>query len=117
LAGEFWPYSIAKFDPKTGKYEIVGSVDAWSKEAFPTNPFDNDSPFPNDIDVTGDGFVYIISDETFEQTKGQDKPVDTPVYQAWLKHYIGDAKPIKIDWVPANADGIKALEKGIITCN
>ena len=53
------------YDPKTGKYEARGSVDAWSKKAYPTNPYENDKPFPQNIDAVGDGFVYFIDDEGF----------------------------------------------------
>ena len=110
LAGEFWPYSFAKYDPKKGKYEMKGSVDAWSSKEYPTNPFDNNKPFPKAVDAAGDGFVFFISDESFKGAKGPDTPVDTPVYEAWVKGYIGGAEPVKMDWVPATADGIKALE-------
>ena len=109
LAGEFWPYSISKYDAKEGKYVLKGSVDAWSKKEYPTNPFENDKPFPAEIDATGDGFVYFIDDETFEAAKG-GKPVDTPVYEAWVKRYIGGASPVTVSWAPATVDGIKALE-------
>ena len=110
LAGEFWPYSFSLYDAKTGKYELKGSVDAWSRKEYPTNPFDNDKPFPKEIDATGDGFVYFIDDENFKGARGTETPVDTPVYTAWVRHYTGGATPVKVDWVPATADGVKALE-------
>ncbi|MCR5815185.1 MAG: hypothetical protein K6G15_11950 [Desulfovibrio sp.] len=109
LAGEFWPYSFSVYDPKKGIYEEKGSVDAWSKEAYPTNPFDNDKPFPKAMDVTGDGFVYFINDASFQGAK-EDQPVDTPVYQAWVGHYLGGAEPVKVEWLPATASGLKSLD-------
>ena len=111
LAGEFWPYSFAKYNPKTGKYEHAASVDAWSKEDFPTNPFENDKPFPDEIDKTGDGFVYFIDDENID--KFVNNPVDTPSYKEWEKSYIGNAKVIKPDFLPANKKGLNALNKAI----
>ena len=110
LAGEFWPYSFSKYNAKKGEYELKGSVDAWSKEAYPTNPFENDKPFPKEIDVTGDGFVYFIDDASFDGAKGAETAVDTPVYEAWVKHYIGGAEAITVNWLPADAYGIKTLE-------
>ncbi|MBR3664303.1 MAG: hypothetical protein IKN64_06575 [Desulfovibrio sp.] len=109
LAGEkFWPYNMLMYNAKTGEYEEKGFVFAWSKEEFPTN--DDDVPFPTGIDVTHDGFVYFIDDENFKGAKGTETPVDTPIYKAWVKHYTGGEPPIKVTWVPATADGIKALE-------
>ena len=61
------------------------------------------------MDVTGDGFVYFIHDAGFQGAKG-DQPVDTPVYQAWVGHYLGGAEPVKVEWVPATASGIRVLE-------
>ncbi|MBQ7733656.1 MAG: hypothetical protein IJT58_06520 [Synergistaceae bacterium] len=113
LAGEFWPYSLAKYNPKSGKYEYIGSVDAWSKEYSPKNPFENNKAFPDKIDKTGDGFVYYIDDSDFSKAKGPESPVDTPVYHEWEKKYIGGAKVIEPNWLPANKKGLNALNKAI----
>ena len=107
LAGEFWPYSFSKYDPKKGEYELKGSVDAWSGKDFPTNHFENDKPFPKEIDAVGDGFIYYIDDEGFDA----EKPVDTPVYEEWVARYISGAKLVEPDWVSADVKGLKALEK------
>ena len=110
LAGDFWPYSISTYNAQKKEYELMGSVDAWSREAYPTNPFENDAPFPQKIDVTGDGFVYFIDDEHFEGARGSDTPVDTPIYKAWVHHYLGQSEPILIRWFPADAQGISGLK-------
>ncbi|MBO4313590.1 MAG: hypothetical protein J5838_04785 [Desulfovibrio sp.] len=115
LAGDFWPYSLSMYDAKEGKYVLKGSVDAWSKKAYPTNPFENDKPFPANIDATGDGFVYFIDDEKFEGAKGGETPVDTPVYEEWVKRYLGGAAPVNVAWVPATGEGLKALETNLYT--
>ncbi len=111
LGGDFWPYGISRYDPKKGEYDYMGSVDAWSKEDFPTHPLEEDKVYPAEIDKTGDGFVYYIDDEHFKDAKGMETPVDTPIYEAWLAHYIGDAKPIEIEWLSADDKGLKALDK------
>ena len=109
LAGVFWPYSVSKFNKKTGKYEGKGGVDAWSEEAFPTNHFENNKPFPKEIDVVNDGFIYYIDDES----AGLDgeTPVDTPVYEEWAARYFSGANPVEPDWVSADAKGLRALER------
>jgi hypothetical protein len=111
LGGDFWPYGISKYNPEKGEYDYMGNVDAWSKEDFPTHPFEEGKAYPADVDKTGDGFVYYIDDEHFKDAKGMETPVDTPVYEAWVAHYIGDAKPIEIEWFSADEKGLKALDK------
>ena len=111
LGGEKYPpYQFATYNKKNNSFDLKGNVVIWSKEASPTNPQDDNKPFPVDIDKTGDGFVYFIYDDDFEDEWWDEKAVDTPVYEAWIKKYIGDAKPIHVHWVPATADGIKILE-------
>ena len=109
LGGDFLPFRVYRYSPKTGKYEYRGYVDAWSKKDFPTGK--EDEAFPDAVDATGDGFLYYIEDESFEGAKGLNSPVDTPVYTAWYKRYFSGAQPVKVEWIPADAAGLKALEK------
>ena len=111
LGGDFWPYSISKYNPEKGEYDYMGSVDAWSKEEFPTHPFEEGKAYPADVDKAGDGFVYYIDDEHFKDAKGMETPVDTSVYKAWDASYTGSAKLIEIEWVSADEKGLKALDK------
>jgi hypothetical protein len=111
LGGEFWPYNMTKYNPEKGEYDYMGCVDAWSKEEFPTHPFEEGREYPEKVDKTGDGFVYYIDDEHFKDAKGMETPVDTPVYEAWVAHYIGEAKPIEIEWFSADDKGLKALDR------
>jgi hypothetical protein len=111
LGGEFWPYNIYKYNPEKGEYDYMGCVDAWSKEDFPTHPFEEGKEYPEEVDKTGDGFVYYIDDEHFKDARGMETPVDTPVYEAWVASYTGGAKPIEIEWLSADAKGLDALDK------
>ena len=105
LSGEFWPYSLSKFNEKTGKYEDIGYVEAWQKEHYPKDYSGN--PFPDRIDKTGDGIVYYISADGFDGKK----PVDTPIYEKWISQYLDDAEPVEPEWFSADAKGLKALGK------
>ncbi|MBR4741595.1 MAG: hypothetical protein IK079_01685 [Desulfovibrio sp.] len=44
----------------------------------------------------------LIKDESFKQT-ADETAVDTPVYEAWVKHYIGGTSPVSVSWVSADA--------------
>ncbi|MCR4665762.1 MAG: hypothetical protein K5657_00510 [Desulfovibrio sp.] len=105
--GTFWPYTLICCDAKKGSCEEKGRVYGWSRKAYPTDPRD-DEPFPQKIDVTGDGFVYFISDPSRDESE-DPAPVDTPVYEAWVSGILGGADPLRITWVPATPEGIKAL--------
>nr|MCR5347237.1 hypothetical protein [Fretibacterium sp.] len=105
LSDEFW---LAAYNRKKGEYEM-GFVRVWGKEDFPVD--DAGNPFPDEIDKSGDGFVYYIDDKNFKNGKGLETPVDTPVYEKWIARYIGDANPINPEWVSADANGLKALAK------
>ncbi len=108
LAGRFWPYSVSKYNKKTGEYEYFGSADAWDKEDFPEDFEGN--PFPDKVDKTGDGMIYYIDGGNDKSLDGE-KPVDTPVYEKWEAKWKGSAKLIEPDWVSADDKGLKALEK------
>jgi hypothetical protein len=108
LAGRFWPYSVVKYNKKTGTYEDFGSADAWDKEQAENN-YEGD-PFPDKVDKTGDGMVYYIYDDNDKSLDGSE-PVDTPVYEKWEAKWKGNAKLVEPNWVSADDKGLKALDK------
>ena len=109
LAGDhFWPFTLHRLDVKTGVYESMGFVDAWSEKEFPTDR--QDKPFPKQIDAVGDGYVYFLHTDP-EASFWDAKPVDTPVYKAWLGDFLDGAAPVRVDWVPANAKGLEELQR------
>lgn len=85
---DFWPYTLYQYDKGTDTYVMSASVDAWNK-AFRENDYDGNA-FPDDIDVDGDGLVYVIE-------IGEDKELlDSEAYRNWRDSVIGGAGEIKI---------------------
>lgn len=103
LAGSFWPYSLYRYDPDADSYVLAGMVDAWDK-AFTKTGADG-APFPDDIDVSGSGFVYyIMTGGAYEKTP----PVDAADYQAWYDGYMHGASEITVPYLPLTAENIEA---------
>ena len=56
----FWPSTYYKFNSISKKYEELAVVDSWSFWEYPTNIYDNNKPFPKELDIVGDGYLYLI---------------------------------------------------------
>ena len=109
LAGDhFWPFTLHKLNVKTGVYESMGFVDAWSEKEFPTDR--QDKPFPKQIDAVDDSYIYFLHTDP-EASFWDAKPVDTPFYRAWLDGFLGGSTPVRVDWVPANAKGLEEMQR------
>lgn len=102
LAGEiddFWPYTFYKYDKGTDVYLCIAEVDAWNKEYYELD-YDG-KPFPDDMDVDGDGILYKV-------TIGNDeKLMDLEEYKNWQESVIEGAKKIEIPFVEMTEDNIQ----------
>lgn len=102
LAGEiddFWPYTFYKYDRGTDAYLCIAEVDAWNKEYYELD-YDG-KPFPDDMDVDGDGILYKV-------TIGNDeKLMDLEEYKNWQESVIEGAKKIEIPFVEMTEDNIQ----------
>lgn len=88
-AGDFWPYTLHTYDKENNKYNTVGFVDAYDKSLYENN---QDTlagrPFPYDIDIDGNGFVYYLySYENGLEDYQEIEAVDDDAYLVWLYQY------------------------------
>lgn len=58
--GDMWPYTLEKYNPATDSYEYVADAYSWNKE-YNTQDYSGET-FPDQVDVDGDGVVYIVND-------------------------------------------------------
>lgn len=101
----FWPSTYYKFNSISKKYEELAVVDSWSFWEYPTNIYDNNKPFPKELDIVGDGYLYLIG-----KSKGNDEQlVDTPIYKKFVQKCIQNGSVIKPKWVKANKKGLQQL--------
>ena len=104
LAGDFWPYTLYRYDQSTDTYVTVGMADAWDRSYWETD-FDGNQ-FPTAIDKDGDGIVYyVISGEEYEQVA----PVDFAEYNQWRNSYVGGAEAIYVPFVSLTQTNIRSI--------
>ena len=113
-AGRFWPYTLHRFQPETGAYENMGSVDAWDQIRVSNG-------FPRDVDADGDGMVYVLLSDNWDFTYHQDPasgeaywyyeepPVDGAEYLAWRDGIVEDAESLELSFVPLTAENIAGV--------
>lgn len=106
LAGEFWPYSLYQYQSKTDTYELVGMVDAWDKQ-FTETDFDGNA-YPDDVDISGTGFIYYIMQDEYTT----DNPVDGSVYKEWLAGFMDNANVLEIEFLDLTEENIQKVKNG-----
>lgn len=105
LAGDFWPYTLYRYDQESDTYIEVGMVDAWDKSMSET---DNEGKhFPDDIDKNGDGVVYFIM---LNGKYENDNPVDLEEYNQWHDSYVGGAEKVKVPFMKLNEENINSIK-------
>ncbi len=82
---EFWPYNLYRYNDGTDQYELAYVVTAWDKALVKADTDGN--PFPDAVDVSGTGRVFMIEDSTAGQVLG---PMDTADYEKWYSDMLGE---------------------------
>lgn len=110
LAGardDFWPYTLYQYNPETDSYTMIRMVDGWSKSLAEKDYEGN--PFPDEIDVDGDGFLYYV------MTVGEygiNTLVDAEEYNQWRDSYLSGAKEADISFLELTEENIAAIQTG-----
>ena len=91
--GDFWPYTLYQYKQESDTYIEIASVDAWNKEQ--ANEDYEGNPFPDELDIDGDGFIYFV---TAEGTYAQNTVVDGEEYERWRSSLLGNAKKIEVPY-------------------
>lgn len=82
---EFWPYNLYRYNVGTDQYELAYVVTAWDKALVKADADGN--PFPDAVDVSGTGRVFMIEDSAAGQVLG---PMDTADYEKWYSGTLGE---------------------------
>ena len=112
LGGRFWPYTLYTYDARTDAYRTAGSVDAWDRQIWENNP--DFAPFPDELDTSGTGFLYYITDG---QTSERTGPVDASEYETWRDQYLDADEALPLTWHALNEENILALGNGTLPAN
>ena len=115
LAGDFWPYTLYRYDAESDSYQKVAMVDAWDGSIHAQDYAGN--PFPKDADVSGAGIVYYVAEngETYGESGTPDvAPMDQADFQKWEASWQGSGAVVDFsleneivtdDLLTANAAG------------
>ncbi len=96
-----WPYTLYRYDTESDSYKVIAGVDSWDKSI--SEDF-NGNAFPDDIDINGDGIVYLIERGNTTDTVSQED------YENWYKETIGDAAEISIPYQELTDENIAAIQ-------
>lgn len=100
----FWPYSLYQYDSVSDTYQQIANVDAWDKVQLEKDYDGN--PFPTEIDLDGDGIVYLPH-LTASDTK---LTLDGEEYKQWRNSYIDESRKISsIPYQPITEENINAI--------
>ena len=103
LAGDFWPYTLYKYDESKDSYVQQYYIDAWNKELYPQD-FEGNA-YPDEIDTSSTGTVYYLYEDV---TKAVD-PVDKTAYDKLARDTYGSAAKITIDYSDITQENIDAI--------
>ena len=97
LAGDFWPYTLYRYDAESDSYQKVAMVDAWDGSIHAQDYAGN--PFPKDADVSGAGIVYYVAENG--ELYGQDgafapAPMDQADFEKWEASWQGSGSVVEV---------------------
>lgn len=97
---DFWPYNVYRYDLVNDVYMTEVVVDAWSAGFAEKDSAGH--PFPKEVDIDGDGMVYIMSGTDYKR----DEPMDGEAYRRWREECIGEAKPVELPFLSITEENI-----------
>ena len=106
--GDFWPYILYQYNEETDCYDVIASVDAWSR-SYREEDYDG-NPFPEEVDADGDGIVYYVMEGG---AYALENPVDGPEYQRWRDSYVRDKRQIEVPYVSLTPDNVYGLNASV----
>ena len=80
--GDFWPYTLHRYQAESDSYHCTYMVDAWEKE-FRDQDYDG-NPYPEETDEEKSGIVYYLM-EGGSYDMQATVPVSKSIYEEWRK--------------------------------
>ncbi|MDE7428195.1 MAG: hypothetical protein K2N00_02800, partial [Lachnospiraceae bacterium] len=107
--GEFWPITLYRYEPKRDSYEQIGYACAWDKEI--SDSYEG-MPFPDELDVDGDGTIYCIQTDTWAKDVFEwyeDYRYDQTDFEEWYNGLMEGAEKISIEYQPMEYESFAAF--------
>ncbi|MDE6319559.1 MAG: hypothetical protein K2M22_07620 [Lachnospiraceae bacterium] len=107
--GEFWPITLFRYEPKRDSYEQIGYACAWDKAI--SDSYEG-QPFPDELDVDGDGTIYCIQTDTSVKDAFEwyeDYKYDQADFEEWYNGLMKGAEEISIEYQPMEYESFAAF--------
>lgn len=99
---DFWPIDLYRYQAERDAYEWIGHVDTWSRNLTETFDGAGDKPFPEELDLDGDGILYNIQSGSPDEVSYdyEDYRYNEADYEAWYQEIMAGAAEVQIDRQP-----------------
>ena len=99
---DFWPIDLYRYQAEQDAYEWIGYVDTWGRSWSEFFDADESKPFPEELDVDGDGILYNIQTGSpdaisYDYEEYCHNKAD---YEEWYQEIMAGADEIQIDREP-----------------
>lgn len=129
-----WPYSVLVYDDSTDSYQVAGSaasmekpVGEWERLYYVGREY---IPFPEELDLDGDGVLYILSEpepesesdpentdmdaasasaQVYDDGTWPSRIVERDEYDAWIGGYLQEAAKIELEWKNFTPENVNAI--------
>ncbi len=106
--GEFWPFTLYRYEAGSDCYVEVGSVDTWDKAL--REEWYEGQPFPDELDTDGDGTMYHICKEGKAYSyEYEDYKYNQADFDEWFGGFTEGAKELFIDYQPMKYESFAAF--------
>lgn len=105
---DFWPYSIYCYNEEDDTYHFFCGVEAWDRNYYEAYEL-NGSTFPENIDIDGDGIVYLIKPADWDGHYTNIPIVDGADYEQWSSNYLDGAEELHISMQRLTEENIAVL--------
>ena len=106
--GEFWPFTLYRYEAGSDCYVEIGSVDTWDKAL--REEWYEGQPFPDELDADGDGTMYHIRKEGEEYSyEYEDYKYNQTDFDEWFGGFTEGAKELFIDYQPMKYESFAAF--------
>lgn len=104
--GDLWPFTLYRYEPESDSYVDIGTVETWEKRY--KEEWEGGQPFPDELDIDGDGIMYLICKESeafsYEYEEFKYNQAD---FDEWFGKLTEGAKEISIDYKPLEYEAFK----------
>lgn len=116
-SGDFWPYSLYKYNEETDSYIKVATVWSLGRDVIEEQNVEAEKAghepyweYPYEADTSGSGIVYNIMLSDVEYS-GEKQYVDVTEYNTWHEQYTGGAELLELPFMKLTEENIENVSQ------